>query len=62
MYTNHANASHRAAPRPHHRVVEPDALETWDLQEVELLLWPDAPDHVPERTSEQGWPEILNVC
>jgi hypothetical protein len=43
-------------------VVEPDALETWDLQEVELLLWPDAPDHIPERTSEQGWPEILNVC
>jgi hypothetical protein len=64
MYPNHSNpsdGSYRAAPRPHHRLVVPDALEPWDLQDVELLLWPNAPEHVPVGSSEPGWAELLNV-
>jgi hypothetical protein len=43
------------------RVVVPDRPETWTAEEVEMLLWPDAPDHLPQRNREEGWPELLHA-
>jgi hypothetical protein len=49
-------------PHPETRIVEPDRPESWSAEEVELLLWPDTPDHLPLRHREEGWPELLRAC
>ena len=52
----------RTGFHPNTRILEPDPPETWSADEVELLLWPDTPDHLPERIREEGWPELLRPC
>ena len=47
---------------PHGRLVVPDAPETWTAEEIEILLWPDTPDHRPIHNREEGWPQLLGSC
>lgn len=49
-----------------HRVVKhptlwpiPDPPESWSLAEIEYLLWPDTPDHLPPIEHKEGWSRIL---
>jgi hypothetical protein len=44
---------HRPAPRPHHRLVVPDPPEPWTLDEVDFLLWPNFPEHLPVGMDER---------
>jgi hypothetical protein len=44
------------------RLVVPDPLETWTAEEIEYLLWPDTPNHLPIRHREEGWPQLLGSC
>jgi hypothetical protein len=43
-------------------LVVPDPPETWAVEEIEFLLWPDTPDHLPIRQREEGWPQLLGSC
>jgi len=47
------------APRPHHRLVIPDPLEPWTLDDVDFLLWPNSPEHLPGALQEldEGCPD-----
>jgi hypothetical protein len=51
----------RPAPRPHHRLVVPDPPEPWTLEDVDFLLWPNSPEHLPvdlqEQEQEEDWHE-----
>jgi hypothetical protein len=53
----------RYSRHPNHRIVVPDPPEPWTLEEIEWVLWPDTPDHVPPRDQEEGqeegWPRLL---
>jgi hypothetical protein len=62
MFACNTDFPARPAPRPHHRLVVPDAPETWTLEEVDFLLWPDDPYHQPgDNPEEEGWAELLDV-
>jgi hypothetical protein len=52
----------RPVLRPDTRFVVPDPPETWTAEEIEYLLWPDTPDHLPIRSREEGWPQLLGSC
>jgi hypothetical protein len=52
----------RPIGHPKSRVVAPDPPEPWSAEEVEFLLWPDTPDHLPTRQREEGWPQLLGCC
>ncbi len=49
----------RALRQRNRRIVVPDPPEAWSLEEVEWVLWPDTPDHLPPRDQEEGWPRLL---
>jgi hypothetical protein len=62
MLAFNRNTPKGSMPRPHHRMVVPDAPESWTLEEVDYLLWPNDPDHQPQPHQEEGWPELLGRC
>jgi hypothetical protein len=43
-------------------LVVPDPPETWTVEEIEFLLWPETTDHLPIRQREEGWPQLLGSC
>ena len=47
---------------PSSPILAPDPPETWSAEEIEFLLWPDTPDHLPMRQREEGWPQLLGRC
>jgi hypothetical protein len=52
----HTQTTHaRQLSYRHHRILVPDPLEPWSLEEVEQVLWPDTPDHRPPPSQEDGW-------
>jgi len=48
-------------PRIDKRIVEPELPDTWTPEEIEWLLWPDTPDHLPALEPEEGWPALLGL-
>lgn len=62
MWAETRHTHRRIAFRRENRLVVPDLPETWTAEEIEYLLWPDTPDHLPIRQREDGWPQLLGCC
>jgi hypothetical protein len=62
MFIETRHTCRRPVFHPDTRLVVPDPPETWTAEEIQLLLWPDTPDHLPLRQWDEAWPQLLGSC